>query len=64
MHTVTLGKLSDRELLSPSVSPDLLEQLHPWPHPDRPSRRQPTGTIWTTVGPTFVTTHRTHPAEW
>jgi len=29
MHTVTLGKLSDRELLSPSVSPDLLEQLHP-----------------------------------
>jgi len=32
MHPVTGGELTDRQVLTPMVPPDRLEQLHPGPH--------------------------------
>jgi hypothetical protein len=45
MHAVTLSQFMDRQLLQPPISPNLLEQLHPRPHPDRPPSQTTTGTI-------------------
>jgi hypothetical protein len=33
---MALSELPDRHTLHPTLAPDLLEQLHPRPHPDRP----------------------------
>lgn len=45
MHPMTLSQLTDRQLLQPSIPPDLLEQLHHRPHPDRPPHRRRQGDL-------------------